>query len=207
MAKKLANPQQEIYSYIGAYTAAHAYPPSVREICVAVGLKSTATVHAHLKNLEKQGLITRDATKQRSLRINQHTITEGVENAVPLVGHVSAGAPILAVDHIEDAFPLPSLLLHGASSDETFMLRVNGDSMHDAGIFSGDILVVQQGVRFENGDIVVARIHGENATVKRMYRDKDRIRLQPENDAFLPIYVSPQDVEIAGKVIGLMRSI
>ena len=209
--KKLLDPREEIYQYIAAFAQTHAYPPSVREICEAVGLSSTATVHAHLKKLEQQGRISRDTTRQRSIRV-----TEGVANAanpagptpraIPLVGHVAAGVPILATENMEDAFPLPDILLHGSTREEVFMLRVEGESMHDAGIRDGDIIVVQRGCGFDNGDIVVARVQGETATVKRLFREKTRVRLQPENALFEPIYVPYDELEIVGKVIGLLRS-
>ena len=210
--RKLDNPQQEIYDFIVAYAEAHAYPPSVREICGAVGLKSTATVHVHLKNLEKRGLIVRDPTKQRAIQIPSVPLTPQNEdvleqaNRIPLVGRVAAGLPILAAENIEDAFALPPVLMHGRSPDELFMLRVKGESMRDAGIRDGDILVVRHGSACEDGDIVVARVNGESATVKRFYREKARVRLQPENELFEPIYVPFSEIEIAGKVVGLLRS-
>ena len=202
--KKLSNPQQQIYDYILSYSAEHGYPPSVREMCEAVGLRSTATVHAHLKNLEQRGLIVRDPAKQRSIQIPTSSQRSG--NAIPLVGHVAAGQPILATENVEDAFPLPSLLLHGKSPEELYMLRVEGESMLDAGIRDGDILVVNHGGACEDGDIVVARVGGESATVKRLYRERDRARLQPENPLFEPIYVSYDNLALDGKVIGLIRS-
>lgn len=207
--KKLADPQQVILDYMIAFTEEHAYPPSVREICAAVGLKSTATVHTHLKNLEKRGLITRDPSKQRAVFINTDQLPEEEKKqyAVPLVGRVAAGLPILAAENIEDAFPLPDVLMHGKEPEEVYMLRVNGESMRDAGIRDGDILVVNHNCNCTNGDIVVARVQGESATVKRFFREKDRVRLQPENDLFDPIYVAFDEVEISGKVIGLLRSI
>lgn len=207
--KKLSDPQQVILDYMIAYTKEHAYPPSVREICAAVGLKSTATVHAHLCNLEKRGLITRDSSKQRAIFINTESLPDHdeVAHSVPLIGHVAAGLPMLAAENIEDAFPLPDVLMHGKEPEEVYMLRVEGESMRDAGIRDGDILVVNHNCACTNGDIVVARVQGESATVKRFYREKSRVRLQPENDLFEPIYVSFDEVEISGKVIGLLRSI
>ncbi len=207
--KKLADPQQVILDYMISFTEEHAYPPSVREICAAVGLKSTATVHTHLRNLEKRGLITRDPSKQRAVFINTDHLHEKEEKkyAVPLIGRVAAGLPMLAAENIEDAFPLPDVLMHGKEPEEVYMLRVNGESMRDAGIRDGDILVVNHNCNCANGDIVVARVQGESATVKRFFREKDRVRLQPENDLFEPIYVSYDEVEISGKVIGLLRSI
>lgn len=207
---KLSDPQQVILDYMIAFTEEHAYPPSVREICAAVGLKSTATVHTHLRNLEKRGLITRDPSKQRAIIIHTENLPARESKkpyAVPLVGHVAAGIPMLAAENVEDAFPLPDVLMHGREPEEVYMLRVEGESMKDAGIRDGDILVVNHNGAFANGDIVVARVSGESATVKRFFREKDRVRLQPENDLFDPIYVPFEEVEISGKVIGLLRSI
>ena len=207
--KKLADPQQVILDYMISFTEEHAYPPSVREICAAVGLKSTATVHTHLRNLEKRGLITRDPAKQRAVFINTDQLPDKEEKQykVPLIGRVAAGLPMLAAENIEDAFPLPDVLMHGKEPEEVYMLRVDGESMRDAGIRDGDILVVNHNCNCTNGDIVVARVQGESATVKRFFREKDRVRLQPENELFEPIYVSFDDVEISGKVIGLLRTI
>ncbi len=207
--KKLSDPQQVILDYIIAYTEEHAYPPSVREICAAVGLTSTATVHTHLKNLERKGLLKRDSSKQRAIIVNMENLPHraGREPAVPLIGHVAAGIPTLAAENVEDAFPLPELLLHGREPEQVFMLRVEGESMRNAGIRDGDILVVNHDCAVNDGDIVVARVNGESATVKRLYREKDRVRLQPENELFDPIYVSYGDVELSGKVIGLLRTI
>ncbi len=207
--KKLADPQQVILDYMISFTEEHAYPPSVREICAAVGLKSTATVHTHLRNLEKRGLITRDSSKQRAVFINtdQLPARETKQYAVPLIGRVAAGIPMLASENIEDAFPLPDVLMHGKEPEEVYMLRVDGESMRDAGIRDGDILVVNHNCSCTNGDIVVARVQGESATVKRFFREKDRVRLQPENELFEPIYVPFDEVELSGKVIGLLRTI
>ena len=207
--KKLADPQQVILDYMISFTEEHAYPPSVREICAAVGLKSTATVHTHLRNLEKRGLITRDPSKQRAVFINTDLLPEKETKPYggPLVGRVAAGLPMLAAENIEDAFPLPDVLMHGKEPEEVYMLRVDGESMRDAGIRDGDILVVNHNCSCTNGDIVVARVQGESATVKRFFREKDRVRLQPENELFEPIYVPFDEVEISGKVIGLLRSI
>lgn len=207
--KKLADPQQVILDYMISFTEEHAYPPSVREICAAVGLKSTATVHTHLRNLEKRGMITRDPSKQRAVFINMDQLPDKEEKqyAVPLIGRVAAGIPMLAAENIEDAFPLPDMLMHGKEPEEVYMLRVDGESMRDVGIRDGDILVVNHNCNCANGDIVVARVQGESATVKRFFREKDRVRLQPENDLFEPIYVPFDEVEISGKVIGLLRTI
>lgn len=205
MVKKLDHPQEKILEYIKSYYEQNAYPPSVREICTAVGLNSPSTVHNHLKNLESKGLIYRDPQKQRSITLGEYEGFSG--NAIPLIGHVAAGVPILAVENIEDAFPLPTLLLHGGTKDEVFMLRVQGDSMRNAAINDGDIIVVNHVLSCDDGDIVVALVNGEAATVKRLYREKDHVRLQPENELYEPILVRYPEVEIAGKVVGLLRSI
>jgi len=201
--KKLANSQQAIYEFIVSYYEEHAYPPTVREICRAVGLSSTSTVHTHLNKLEQRGLIKRDPAKQRSIVITEQS---GVGQLVPLVGNVAAGTPILAVENIEDEFPMPPMLLHGGRKGELFVLRVEGNSMIDAGIYNGDYIVVHNGLAYDNGDVVVVRIQGERATVKRIYREQDQVRLQPENAAMQPIYVAYGDIEVIGKVVGLMRS-
>jgi len=201
--KKLANSQQAIYEFIVSYYEEHAYPPTVREICRAVGLSSTSTVHTHLNKLEQRGLIRRDPAKQRSIVITEQS---GVGQLVPLVGNVAAGTPILAVENIEDEFPMPPMLLHGGRKGELFVLRVEGNSMIDAGIYNGDYIVVHNGLAYDNGDVVVVRIQGERATVKRIYREQDQVRLQPENAAMQPIYVAYGDIEVIGKVVGLMRS-
>lgn len=205
MVKKLDHPQEKILDYIKSYYEQNTYPPSVREICTAVGLNSPSTVHNHLKNLESKGLIYRDPQKQRSITLGE--CDNFPSNAIPLVGHVAAGVPILAVENVEDAFPLPTLLLHGGTKDEVFMLRVEGDSMKNAAINDGDIIVVNSAISYDNGDIVVAIVNGEAATVKRLYREKDHVRLQPENELYDPILVCYGEVEIAGKVVGLLRSI
>lgn len=202
--KKLDHPQEQIYEYIISYSNEHGYPPSVREICTAVGLKSTATVHTHLKNMEAKGMLFRDAAKQRALNLSEKA-AEHLER-IPLVGRVAAGQPILAIDNVEDSFPLPDLLLKGSQPDEVFMLRVQGDSMINVGIRPNDVIVVNRVLSWEDGDIVVARMtEEESATVKRIYREKDCVRLQPENDFYEPILVPYENVEIVGKVIGLLR--
>lgn len=202
--KKLDHPQEQIYEYIVSYSNEHGYPPSVREICTAVGLKSTATVHTHLKNMEAKGMLFRDAAKQRALNLSEKAAEHG--ERIPLVGRVAAGQPILAIDNVEDSFPLPDLLLKGSQPDEVFMLRVQGDSMINVGIRPNDVIVVNRVLSWEDGDIVVARMtEEESATVKRIYREKDCVRLQPENDFYEPILVPYENVEIVGKVIGLLR--
>ena len=173
------------------------YPPSVREICLAVGLKSTSTVHAHLNRLEEEGYIRRDATKPRALELTDTATVRG--RSVPLVGRVTAGMPILAQQNIEDYYMLPQNLVGG---DEVFILSVQGESMIEAGILDGDFVIVRRQSHAENGDIVVAMIDDE-ATVKRIFYEKTRVRLQPENSAMQPIYA--RDVTVLGRVIALFR--
>lgn len=198
---RLSTKQQEILDYMKSEVREKGYPPSVREICEAVGLKSTSTVHGHLSRLEKKGLIRRDPTKPRAIEILDSSF-EGPSRSmvhVPIVGSISAGTPILAVENIEDTFPLPEEYVHNS---DAFMLHVKGDSMIEVGIFDRDLILVRQQPDAVNGDIVVALIE-DYATVKTFYREKDFIRLQPENAAMSPIIV--KDVTILGKVIGLFR--
>lgn len=173
------------------------YPPSVREICLAVGLKSTSTVHAHLNRLEEEGYIRRDATKPRALELTDTATVRG--RSVPLVGRVTAGMPILAQQNIEEYYMLPQNLVGG---DEVFILSVQGESMIEAGILDGDFVIVRRQSHAENGDIVVAMIDDE-ATVKRIFYEKTRVRLQPENSAMQPIYA--RDITVLGRVIALFR--
>ena len=189
--------QNTILEFIKSEIETKGYPPSVREICAAVGLKSTSSVHAHLNHLEQRGMIRRDAAKPRALEI-----TDGVTSRpriVPLIGKVTAGQPILAVENIEFNMPMPYELV---GSNEQFALRVSGDSMINAGILDGDIIVVCRQSNAENGEIVVAMIDGE-ATVKRIYYEHGHIRLQPENDSMRPIIVP--SVQILGVVTALFR--
>ena len=193
--------QQRILHYIQEYVEVNGYAPSVREIGQAVDLRSTSTVHGHLSRLEKKGLIRRDPTKPRAIEI----LDPGFEAPqrelvnVPIVGTITAGTPILAVENIEDTFPIPVDYIH---NDTVFMLRVKGESMIEAGIFDKDLILVRQQNTAKNGDIVVALIE-DFATVKTFYKEKDFIRLQPENSSMSPIIV--KDVAILGKVIGLFR--
>ena len=199
----LGKRQKEIYEFIKLYFDKHSIPPTVREIAEAVSLKSTSTVHLHLKELQKRGLISMEPMKQRSITIMRSEGSRGV--LTPLIGDVAAGQPILAYDNIQETFTLPSSLLHGANGTEVFMLKVEGESMIDIGILNGDLIVVHNAIGSENGDIVVARVGGDTATVKRIYYEKAGVRLQPENSNMDPIYASYDDVEIVGKVIGLIR--
>lgn len=209
---KLGRRQLEIYDFIRSYTDEHGYPPSVREIGSAVGLASPSTVHMHLKALEERGLIRRDSKKPRTIEVVTHDagsddvvpVTQDVDNDVitlPLVGRVAAGTPILAEQNVEDRISLPTSLVGDASS---FVLRVRGESMVNAGIFDGDYIVVREQGDALNGEIVVALLD-DSATVKTFYREEGRVRLQPENDAMEPIYV--ENPVILGKVTALVRSI
>ncbi|ASW42820.1 transcriptional repressor LexA [Clostridium isatidis] len=198
---ELKDKQLEIYEFLKIFTEAKGYPPSVREICEAVNLKSTSTVHGHLRRLEKKGLIKRDPTKPRALEIMENTINKKEMLNVPLVGRVTAGIPILATENIEDTFPIP--LDYIKHNNELFMLRVTGDSMINAGIHNGDYAIIERNQTAENGDIVVALIENE-ATIKRFYKENNHIRLQPENDTMEPIIV--KDCSILGKLVGLYRA-
>ncbi len=186
----LSAKQQQILEYMKAEVREKGYPPSVREICEAVGLKSTSTVHGHLARLEKKGYIRRDPTKPRAIEIlDEAPITPDLPTRelvqVPIVGNITAGTPILAVENIEDTFPVPVDYVH---NDTVFMLKVRGDSMIEAGIFDKDLILVRQQSNASNGDIVVALIE-DYATVKTFYREKDFVRLQPQNASMNPIIV------------------
>lgn len=203
MYEDLNNKQLEILNYVKAHVKDKGYPPSVREICKGVNLKSTSTVHGYLVALEKKGYIKRDPTKPRAIEITDKNYIDLNQDAVsvPIVGHVTAGEPILAVENIEGSFPIPKEL---TANGDVFMLRVQGDSMIEAGIYSNDYILVRQQNYAKNGDIVVALIDGE-ATVKRFFKEKECIRLQPENRTMKPIYVN--DMSILGIVIGLYREL
>ena len=191
--------QKEIFEFIKSFFEENGYSPSVREICEATKLRSSSTVHSYLNKLENEGLITRSRLTPRAINISGET-RFGRNRKVPLIGTVRAGLPVLAEENFEDVFSFPENLL--GVSDETFMLRVKGDSMINAGIKENDLIMVKKQEDADDGDIVVALIEDE-ATVKRFYREPDRIRLQPENDFMEPIYTD--NVRILGKVIGLYR--
>lgn len=193
--------QQEILDFIKKEIMAKGYPPSVREICNAVGLRSTSTVHGHLERLEKKGLIRRDPSKPRAIELLDNQTNKELLN-VPVLGKVAAGQPILAVENIEDTFPLPVDFLR--ASNDVFMLKVQGDSMIEKGIYEGDYLIVEQQATAVNGDIVVALVD-DSATVKTFYKENGYIRLQPENSNMEPIIV--KDCKILGKVKGLIRKL
>lgn len=200
---KLSDRQQRILEFIRSEVATKGYPPSVREIGNAVGLRSSSTVHGHLTKLEELGYIRRDLSKPRAIELLDDSLPSRTRVIdVPLVGKVTAGAPVLAVENIEDYFPIPKDFVE---HEDVFMLRVKGDSMVDAGILDGDFVLVNRQETAFNGEIVVALIDGEEATVKRFFHEGTHIRLQPENAAMDPLIV--EDVRILGKVIGLFRRI
>lgn len=198
---KITAKQQEILEYIKQNILKKGYPPAVREICEAVQLKSTSSVHSHLETLERNGYIRRDPTKPRAIEIldDDFALTRREMVQVPMIGTVAAGQPILAQENIEDYFPIPANLL---PNTDTFMLRVKGKSMIDAGIYDGDRVLVSQTNVAQNGDIVVALLE-DSATVKRYFKEEGHYRLQPENTTMDPIIVD--QLEILGKVIGLIR--
>jgi len=203
MTVDLSSRQSEILNIIKKEIALKGYPPSVREIGEAVGLTSSSTVHNHLNTLEEKGYIRRDPTKPRAIEVldsfSEFTGRKAVH--IPIVGNVAAGQPILAVENIEDTFPVPYDMV---KSDTVFMLKVHGESMIEAGILDNDLVLVRQQQTANNGDIVVAMMEDE-ATVKRFYKEKNIIRLQPENQFMEPIY--SQNVSVLGKVIGVFRTI
>ena len=205
----LSSRQQEILAYVNTHVDEHGYPPTVREIGQAVGLTSPSTVHAHLEKLAKAGLIRRDATKPRALEVieggrsRRGAVVElappSHSTVLPLVGEVAAGSPVVAEDRVEDYLTVPDQL----ASDADFVLTVKGDSMINAGILDGDLVVVRKQTDARNGEIVVALVGEEDATVKRFFREGGRVRLQPENDALEPMF--PDDVQILGAVKAVLR--
>lgn len=206
MFDDLSEKQVQIMNFLKAEIATKGYPPAVREICKAVDLKSTSTVHSHLKKLEQKGYIRKDPTKPRAIEILSKNTYGNIAATheivhVPIVGKVTAGQPILAIENIEDTFPIPASFV---GREATFMLTVSGDSMINAGIFNGDYILVKKQDIARNGDIVVALIEDE-ATVKRFFKENGHYRLQPENDTFSPIIVD--NVKILGKVSGVFRKL
>src|SRR5213080_753584 len=208
----LTKRQQEIFDFIRKYSAKYGYPPTVRDIGKAVGLASSSTVHAHLANLEKIGLLRRDPSKPRAIELLDRAVGS-VESAVesvrgivrsdglPLVGSVAAGQPILAEENIEEYVSVPQI---AGGDDGEYLLRIRGDSMKDAGILEGDYVVVRPQDTAQDGDVVVALL-GEEATVKRFYRESDHVRLQPENETMEPI--RSKEVRVLGRVVGLLRRV
>ena len=198
---KISKKQSEILEYIKEQILEKGYPPTVREICEAVHLKSTSSVHAHLETLEKNGYIRRDPTKPRAIEIcdDSFQLVRNEMTSIPIIGTVAAGQPILATENIEGYFPVPVDMVPNA---ETFILKVKGDSMINAGIFSGDQIFVERTNVARNGDMVVALVD-DSATVKTFYKEQGHVRLQPENDTMDPIIVD--DCDILGKVFGVFR--
>jgi repressor LexA len=199
---KLTKRQQEIFDFIQKYASKYGYPPTVREIGKAVGLASSSTVHAHLANLQKSGLLRRNPAKPRAIEVMFDKAKQAIApNGLPLVGQVAAGQPVLAEENIEEYVPVPPL----AGGDQGgYILRVSGDSMRDAGILAGDHVVVRPQDTARDGDIVVALV-GDEATVKRFYKERDHIRLQPDNPEMDPIRSA--DVRVIGKVVGVFRRV
>jgi repressor LexA len=201
----LTKRQQEIFDFIKRYSSRHGYPPTVRDIGKAVGLASSSTVHAHLANLEKVGLLRRDPSKPRAIEMLDKAV-EGVKNVVrpnglPLVGQVAAGQPVLAEENIEEYVEVPGL---AGGEDGEYLLRVRGDSMKGAGILEGDYVAVRPQNTAKDGQIVVALV-GEEATIKRFFKESDHVRLQPENPAMEPI--RSREVRVLGRVVGVMRKV
>ena len=200
--KRLVNPREQIINYIASYHRDNGYPPTMREISAAIGLQSPATVHAHLRKLEMDGMLSKNPNKQRAYSLDSRYLK--TEKAVPLLGRVSAGLPIMAHENWEDAFPLPPIF--AAGNDDAFMLTIQGDSMSGAGMFAQDIVAVRPTQSICNGDIIIARVEDEGFTVKRYYKHGETVTLQAENPDYAPISVNERQVEIVGKVIGLMRA-
>ncbi len=197
----LTKRQQEIFDFIKSYSRDHGYPPTVRDIGKAIGLTSSSTVHAHLANLEKLGVLRRDPTKPRAMEILNKAKNAVMPAGLPLVGRVAAGQPLLAEENIEDYVEVPQI----AGGDEgEYVLKVQGDSMKNAGILEGDYVVVHSTETARNGEIVVALL-GEEATVKRFFKERDHVRLQPENEALEPIRT--RDVQVLGRVVGVFRRV
>jgi repressor LexA len=205
LTKDLTKRQQEIFDFIKRYSAKYGYPPTVRDIGKAVGLASSSTVHAHLSNLEKSGLLRRDPSKPRAIEMLDKAAAAMRDvvkpNGLPLVGHVAAGQPVLAEENIEDYVEVPSV---AGGEEGDYLLRIRGDSMKDAGILEDDVVVVRPQEIASDGEIVVALV-GEEATVKRFFKEADHVRLQPENATMEPI--RSKEVRVLGRVVGLLRRV
>jgi repressor LexA len=198
----LTKRQQEIFDYVKKYVGEHGYPPTVRDIGKAIGLTSSSTVHAHLANLEKLGVLRRDPTKPRAIEVLKDKAKQVVSPpGLPVVGQVAAGQPVLADENIEEYVPVPGI---AGGDDGEFVLRVKGDSMKDAGILEGDFVIVRRQETAGDGDIVVALV-GDEATVKRFFREDDHVRLQPENPSMEPIRT--REAQVIGRVVGLCRRV
>lgn len=201
---KLTKKQQQVYDFLENYTRTEGYPPSIREMCKGLGVKSTSTIHGHLSKLEEKGFIKRESTKNRAITMAKAFLPKMPEfdtnfASIPVIGRVTAGTPILAVENIEDYFPIPTNHL---SSGDHFLLRVQGDSMMNAGILDNDYVLVRKTEQADNGEYIVALID-DSATVKTFYKEKDHIRLQPENPNYDPI--TGTDIQVIGKVKGVFR--
>lgn len=201
---KLTKKQQQVYDFLEKHTRQEGYPPSIREMCKGLGVKSTSTIHGHLSKLEEKGYIKRESTKNRAITMTKMSTPplpaiDASFASIPVVGRVTAGSPILAVENIEDYFPIPTNHL---SSGDHFLLRVQGDSMMNAGILDSDYVLVRKTEQADNGDYIVALID-DAATVKTFYKEKDHIRLQPENPDYDPI--TGTDIQVIGKVKGVFR--
>lgn len=203
--QKLGARQQAVYDYIVDHSRRYSFPPTIREIGAAVGLNSPATVHAHVKALAKKGLISVNPSTQRTITVSDGSNEGANLRYVPLVGTVAAGQPIFAFDNNSESIPLPASFLHGAGEGDVFLLNIKGNSMIEAGMFDGDMIAVHRALSIENGDIAAVRVNGDTATVKRVFYEKDKIRLQPENSSMEPIYASYDSVEMIGKVVALLR--
>lgn len=197
MKEQKISQTEKVLNFISDFTKKNSYPPSVREMCAGLGISSTATIVYHLKKLEEQGKLSREKSRNRAIEVSGVSMLSGI----PVVGKVAAGIPITATENVEDTLSFSQNLF--GDQDELFILKVQGESMINAGIFDGDKIVVHKQENAENGEIVVAMIDGE-ATVKRFYKEKNQIRLQPENDFMSPIIV--KDVQILGTVVGLIRN-
>jgi repressor LexA len=200
----LTKRQQEIFDFVKRYVSEHGYPPTVRDIGKAIGLTSSSTVHAHLGNLERLGLLRRDPTKPRAIEVLVDKARQAVTSpGLPIVGQVAAGSPMLAEENVEEYVSVPGI---AGGEDGEFVLRIKGDSMKDAGILEGDYVIVRRQESATNGEIVVAMVGDEpEATVKRFFREEDHVRLQPENSALDPILT--KDVTVLGRVVGLCRRV
>jgi len=204
---KLTKKQQQVYDYLVDYTQKVGFPPSIREMCKGLGVRSTSTIHGHLEKLEEKGYIKRESTKNRAITLTkQSTVSLPQIDAgfasIPVVGQVTAGSPILAVENIEDYFPIPTSHL---TNDDHFLLKVQGDSMLNAGILDNDYVLVRKTEQANNGDYIVAMVGEESATVKTFYKENNYVRLQPENDAYEPI--TGTDIQVIGLVKGVFRFI
>ena len=202
--KRADDTKLRILRFIESYCEENGYPPTTREIGQHVGLSSPASVHAHMERLAQEGAIVKDANRQRAYSVASRNAS--TQRAVPLLGQVAAGLPIYAQENVEDTFPLPPIFPYAREADENFMLRVQGDSMSGAGIFERDILIIHACHEVYNGEIVVARVDEESYTVKRYFKRGATVTLNAENPAYAPIERPMQEVEIIGKVVGLMRT-